>query len=444
MIALLTVLNVSAQDTESAADVGASEPAAAAAPAPVHDPALKAPVIWTVDDATAAVLVEDHRAPLVELRVQLPAGSWTPWMLDSHGEDAWMHQYYDTGGTLRARADALAADIYFDVREQRSMMMVSCLKRDLPAVLELVGDIFANTNFDTEELKRTEKGYGINWASNQKDPQFRTNQATHRMLFAEGDPRRIPYEEPAGVETDTATLAATRDAMLRLPGRVIGFGGDLTRAEVDDMIGTILPAAAAAPEGMEPVFFPLNELPESVVEPMENLTQTYFAWFKAGPDWDAEDYAAWRVADHVLGGHFFSRLYVALRHDGGETYGASTSGSGSEDARVFSIGTFTRLENTESTEEKLRATLASFHSEGISADELDGAIGYLLGSRLRDKQSPGQVLNETMWELGNDRALGWEDQLNEATSALSVEAVNAAITAHFAPDSFTMLKVTEE
>ena len=210
------------------------------------------------------------------------------------------------------------------------------------------------------------------------------------------------------------------------------------------MVGGILPAAEAAPEGMEPVFLPLSELPESAVEPMDNLTQTYFAWFKAGPDWDAEDYAAWRVADHVLGGHFFSRLYVALRHDGGETYGASTRGSGSANTRAYSIGTFTRLENTATTEEKLRATLTTFHGEGISSEELAGAIGYLLGSRLRDKQSPGQVLNETMWELGNGRVMGWEDQLNEATEALTVEAVNAVITEHFDPSSFTMLKVTEE
>ena len=34
------------------------------------------------------------------------------------------------------------------------------------------------------------------------------------------------------------------------------------------------------------------------------------------------DYPAFMVASHVLGGHFYSRLNVALRHEGGETYGA--------------------------------------------------------------------------------------------------------------------------
>ena len=440
MIALLSVLAASAQDvsTEEAAVETVEETA------PVREPALKAPVVWEVDDATTAVLVEDHRAPLVELRIQIPAGIWTPWLIENHGEEAWTHQYYDPDGALRTRADALAADVSFSVRQQRSLLSVSCLKRDLPATIELVGDIFANDAIDTEELKRTQKGQGIGWKSSLKDPQFRSRQASHRLLFAEGDPRRIAYEEPAEVETDSAVLIATRDAMLRLPGRVLGFGGDLTREEVDALVGGILPAAEAAPEELTPVFLPLNELPTAAVESMENLTQTYFVWFRAGPDWDAEDYAAWRVADHVLGGHFFSRLYVALRHEGGETYGAHTVGEGAEQPEAYGIGTFTRVENTDATEEKLRATLATFHEGGITEDELSGSIGYFLGSRLMDRQSPGQVLSEVMWEMGNDRPEGWEDQLNDATEALSVEAVNAAITTHFNPDDFSMLKVTVE
>ena len=232
--------------------------------------------------------------------------------------------------------------------------------------------------------------------------------------------------------------------MLRLPGRVIGLGGDLTREEVEAMVGDILPAAEAVPEGMAPAFLPLNDLPTAAVEPMDNLTQTYFAWFRAGPTWDDADYAAWRVADHVLGGHFFSRLYVALRHDGGETYGARTQGSGAAEPEAYGIGTFTRLENTATTEAKLRATLTTFHADGITEDELAGSIGYFLGSRLMDRQSPGQVLNEAMWELANDRSAGWEDELNIATEALTLEAVNAAIDAHFNPEDFTMLKVTTE
>ena len=132
MIALITVLTAAAQDAE-AQDVPAEDATAEAAaePAPAPEPALKAPVVWAMDDATTAVLVEDHRAPLVELRIQVPAGTWTPWFIENSGEAAWLHQNYDPDGALRARADALAADVSFYTRQQRSLVSVSCLKRDL-------------------------------------------------------------------------------------------------------------------------------------------------------------------------------------------------------------------------------------------------------------------------------------------------------------------------
>ena len=405
---------------------------------------LGEPEVWSLDEATQVVLVEDHRAPLVELRVQLPAGSWTPWFAENHGEEAWTLQHYDPDGALRARADALAIDLSLSTRQQRSLLSVSCLKRDLPEALDLVVDIFGNSAYDAAELKRTQKGRNIGWESSQKDPNFRMGAATAALLFDEGDPRRIPFSEPAKVETDGDTLAATRDAMLALPGRVIGFGGDLTREEVDALAGSLLPAAGEAPEGMAPEFLPLVQRPEALVEPMPNLTQIYFSYLREGPTWDDDDYVAWMLADHTLGGHFFSRLYVALRHEGGETYGAYTSGGGAAEPEAYALSTFTRADNKEVTEGKLRATLQTFYDDGITAEELTEAVGYMAGSRLRSLQAPGQVLDEAMWALGNDRPLDWEDQLIARAQELTVEDVNATIKAFYEPRKFTMLTVEPE
>ena len=36
------------------------------------------PEMWTLEDGTQVVLVSDHRVPLVQLNLVLPAGSWSP------------------------------------------------------------------------------------------------------------------------------------------------------------------------------------------------------------------------------------------------------------------------------------------------------------------------------------------------------------------------------
>jgi len=91
--------------------------------------------------------------------------------------------------------------------------------------------VLANASYDRHELKRTTGKGRSSGAATRLDVAFRIAQAAARQLFASDDPRRLPYEKPQRVETDAAKLVAARDLMVRWPGRVIGFAGDLTDAE---------------------------------------------------------------------------------------------------------------------------------------------------------------------------------------------------------------------
>lgn len=414
---------------------------ASAAEAPRTAPARLEGQVWEVDAGTRGALVEDHRVPLVELRVQLPVGSYAPWFRDQHGGEAFTAMYYDPDGSLRAKADALGVTLWFNVTQQRSIVGMSCLKRDLPAALGLVQEVLANTAYDRKELKRSQQGQTIGWKTNQKDPDFRLGQAVALALYAEGDARLGPWEEPEPIERDVDTLVATRDALLRLPGRVIGFAGDLTRAEAEGLAKGLLPPVEVAPEGLRPTYVPLlARLGDQDVE-LDNLTQVYFAYAREGITWTDPAYAAFRVANHVLGGHFFSRLYVALRHEGGETYGAYTRGGPAVAPEPYSLNTFTRVENREVTEAKLRRVLADFHAGGITETELEEAKSTLTGELLFDQQAPGDVLDETLWELALGLPQGFERRQVELAQRLTKTEVDAFITSFYDPKHFIMIRV---
>jgi zinc protease len=406
------------------------------------DPARGGAERWTLDDGTHVVLVEDHRKPLVELRVQVPAGSYTPWFRDHGGKEAFLNQFYDPDAALRTRADALAADVSFSIKEQRSFLSVSCLKRDLPEVVALVRDILANTTYDPHELDRDQKTRQIDWKSSQKNPQQRSMQAAAAALYQPGDARLLPFTEPVDVVKDIDQLVATRDALLRMPGRALGFAGDLTRAEVDALAGDLLPPMVAeAPGERDIVVHDLRERAPTETVRMDGLNQVTFVWFRDGLVWDDPDYAAWRVASHVLGGHFYSRLNVALRHEGGETYGARVLWDGATEARIYALSTYTRTANADPTEAKLRAVMDTLRAEGITRQELDDAVGYMRGKRLFALQSPEGPLNDAMWELGTGNDPGFVDAEVEAAEALTLDEVNAFIRAYYDPAAFTMLRV---
>lgn len=420
-----------------------AEPVVLRTPPPPEAPRLQAQV-WAQDAATQVALVEDHRVPLVELRLQLPAGSYSAWFRDNAGGEAFTAMYYDPEGRLRAQADALGVTLWFNVTQQRAIVGMSCLKRDLPAAVDLLRQVLANTDYDRKELKRSQQGQTIGWKTNLKDPDFRLGQAVAQALYAEGDARLGPWQEPERVERDVDTLVATRDALLALPGRAIGLAGDLTRAEAEAVAAGILPPAGAAPAGLSPSYLPTLTPQGDLDVPLANLTQVYFAYARQGITWSDPSYPAFRLANHILGGHFFSRLYVALRHEGGETYGAYTRGGPAVAPEPYSLNTFTRVENREVTEAKLRRVLSELHAGGVTAEELDDAKSTLKGELLFGQQAPGDVLDEALWELALGLPPGYEAQQVAAAQALSVEEVNQFITGFYDPKNFVMIRVIPE
>lgn len=400
---------------------------------------------FMLDEATEIALVEDHRAPLVGIRIVFPAGSWSPWVRRTGAEEAFEIQLHDSEGSLRARADRLAAGIGLTVGVRTSAVTGSCLTADLPELIRLVKDVLSNRDFDRHELRRWNREKKISWDASQKEPNFRLAQASFRSVFEQDDPRRVPWEKPPALETDPAKLAEARDTLIRLPGRIVAFFGDLTREEAERWARDLLPAAAESPpEDLAIDFRPLipaDRRPRELSVDVPRLTQVYFDYGRDSLLYTSEDYPAFLVADHVLGGHFYSRLYVALRHEGGETYGAGTDDYEDVVQGQYSLNTFTRAPNAAATEAKLREVLRVFHEQGITEKERADAVAYLKGSRPFARQSPGQVLGRWLRERVLGLPPGFIDDLVDRAAQVSLDDINRLIARHHDPAAFTMIRV---
>ena len=403
---------------------------------------------FTVDAGTQGVLVEDHRAPTVTVTIEFPVGTWSPWTRQHGALVAFNHQDDDPDRSLRRRADALAASIGLSMGSRSASLTVRCLRADLDASLALAKDILANTRYDEHELKRARREQAIRWRGNETDVAFRMAQAAARNLFARDDPRRLSYEKPEPSETDVAKLVAARDQLIRLPGRVIGFAGDVTLEDATRAARELLPAPVAAlPEAIAPRLRELN--PEETRAKdrdiaMRRLTQVYLALGRDSLPWTDPQRPAFLVADHVLGGHFYSRLYVALRHDAGDTYGAGTSDRGDVVVGAYTAHTFTRAENAAPIEAKLRSVLTQFREKGITEEERAAAVSYLRGNRAFHRQSAEQILGRWMVERRLALAPGFLDEQIERASTLSLDEINAFIREFYDPARFSMLRAVPE
>ena len=401
---------------------------------------------WELEPGTEIVLVEDHRAPLVQVTIEFPVGHWSPWVRDHHAEEAFDIQMHDPDGSLRSRADRLSVDLTVSMGSHAAVVQVTTLREDVAPALDLVRDVLGNRDFDTAELKRWNKNDRLDWSGSQAEPWFRLAQAGARLLYAPDDPRRRPYEKPRPRITDSEQLAAARDVVVRLPGRVIGFAGDVTRAEAERAASGLLPPVLdSSPAGLDPVLAPMTpmgELPPERVATMPKIQQTLFAYGRHSLTYDSPQYPAFVVADNVLGGHFFSRMYQALRHEGGETYGAGTTGRGGAYREGYALVTFTRGDNVEATEKKLREVLGTLHESGITEDERQAAVGYVLGRRPFSRQAPLQILDRFLSERRHGLPAGFHDDLTDRAAALSLAEINAFIDEFYDPRGFAMVKIS--
>jgi len=372
-------------------------------------------------------------------------GIWSPWARSNHAQEAFEIQLYDPDARLRARADELAADLSVSLGSHAATISAACLREDLDEVLELIAQLLSNDELDGKELKRWKHGSKLDWKSSQKIPQFVLGQAVARMLFVPQDPRRLSYEKPQAVSTSVGRLVTVRNTMVRLPGRVIGFAGALDEETARHLASALLPQVLEEmPDGLEPDLLPVvpvDERPSEQTQTLGRINQTFYHYGRESLTYEDPEYPAFLIADHVLGGHFHSRMYEALRHEGGETYSAHTVGEGGTEREAYGMQTFTRAENTETTEAKLRRVLEVFHEQGITAEEQLAAVGFLVGRRPFTRQSPGQILSRYLWERRNGLPAGFHDDLIDRAAQVPRAEINAFIREFYDPDLFQMIRV---
>ena len=408
--------------------------------------AAMSPEEWSLADGTRVVLVEDRDASWAYLAVDFPIGTWSPWARANPAREAFEIQLFDPAGALRRRADALGVALTVKMHSRNARIYGSGLAEDFANLAGLMKSVLANRDFDRAELRRWRTLSNLEWDRSTREPTFMRHQAGLRSVFAPDDPRRLSHEPPTGVVTDPARLLGVRDTLLRLPGRTIAIAGRVSRGEAKKAVANLLPIAEPGQSlRLAPDYLPLKTASSgTVTAEMRRLTQVYLAMVRHSIPYHDADYPAYRVAAHVLGGHPYSRLAMALRHDAGDTYDASAIAPGSPVPGLFQVTTFTHTANAAEAERKMRGVLARMHREGIANTELRDAVGYLAGRRLFARQTPADVLGWLLQERRDGLPDGFFDRVADRAAELSLAEVNAFVRRFLDPSAFTTVRVVSE
>jgi len=404
-------------------------------------PTVGAVESWSSAGGEQVVLVEDRRAPVVTVRLQWPLGKWSVWSRSVPLEAAVESMRFDRERQVREELDRLGATLQLHVGRRSSTLILTVLREELDPALALLQRILTAERLDRAELRRRRRESNLAFKFRLTDPMFLAERSHAAALFPREDPRYRAYFDRPPAESP-ARLLATREALIAHPRRKIGFAGAITRNEAEAAVANLLPPKQEMPAAFERTAVgPVNSAREDAGVELKKLTQVYFSYTRPSLPLDDPDYPAFLIVDYVLGGNFYSRLASSLRHDGGESYGAWSRSYGDVDAHLYSLITFTRVDNAAATEKKLRDVVAVLHAAGIGEDERVEALAYLAGRRAFGRQAPRQILGRWFYEDSLGLSAGYLDKLVERAARLTPQQIEAFVQRFYDPRHFSMVRV---
>lgn len=398
------------------------------------------------------LLVESrHDLPIVHFQVILLTGS----LLDPIGKEGLTRitarllrrgtKERDTRA-IEERIDSLGAELGIETSPSYIRVSGSVIKRSLSPMLALVGELLNRPSLAENELallKRETHAALIELTD--------SDSALASMFFRRALFRGHPYGRPS-IGTHQTLDALTLDDVQRtyrerIAGaeRMVGFAGDVTRAEAETLVTEHLTQATT-----ENVPRPVAPEPEQragrhllIVDKPER-TQTQIQIGRLGTHPHDPDHTALSVGNAIFGGTFTSRLMRAVRSERGWSYGASSRLGIDRVRESFSMWTFPAADDAAPCIALELELFERWIEEGITDEELSFVKSYLVKSHAFSIDTPDkrleQALELPLIHLPPDYFSGYLKRV----AAVTRDEVNAAIKRRMSASDLTLCVVGTE
>jgi predicted Zn-dependent peptidase len=153
------------------------------------------------------------------------------------------------------------------------------------------------------------------------------------------------------------------------------------------------------------------------------------------------DYQPMQVLNMVLGGYFGSRLMKNIREEKGLTYGIYSAVESYRNSGSFYVETEVNPRNYELAQQEIRAEIFRLQREPISADELELARNYMLGSFLRSTDSPFSLADRYKILIDYETDTRHYNQYIETLRTITPDKLMEIAIRYLDPNQFTTVLV---
>jgi zinc protease len=387
-----------------------------------------------------------HAVPLASVSVFLRAGALT----DPDGQEGLARHAAELmrrGAGVRTRAqldaalDELGASIDVVVGGDSVGFVAHGLSRHLERVVDMLADVLARATMSEEEHDKLRRESQAMLDELRDDDAALAGRYFDRAAFAGHPYGRTVLGTQASLEALGLPAArAWRDRFIRRADLLIGFSGDVddSRAAIlAERLAAALPGEAAPP-WLEPPAGIARATRRTVLVDKPERTQTQIIIGHPTPARRHDDWLPLSVAACVFGGTFTSRLMKAVRVERGWSYGASSRLGRGRLGGALRMRVFPSVENTPGCLALCLELYEQLVDKGVTADEVEFALGYLRGSWAFELATPGDRLGKRLDVLLLDLAPDTYARHLERLAALGADDINAAMRRHFRPEALTI------
>lgn len=240
-------------------------------------------------------------------------------------------------------------------------------------------------------------------------------------------------------------MSEIKENVLLRPGRLIGFAGDVTFEEAQQILSRIQLPEIKENKAFSPLlkkggqsYWPCQKPQQATWDffhPRVNQVHYSFARYYPGSSFlDGIKFAdiKLKIAEKVLN----NRLRDAFLQMG-DAYQMDIYSWGP----IYQIQTYTRPEQAVEFENKLRTHIEKFAKEGISETERETVLKALYGERAFRLQHPLNLLSNIFSDVKKNVTLGESYLIPEKASQISREEINEFIGVFFNPTEFIMVRL---
>jgi zinc protease len=318
----------------------------------------------------------------------------------------------------------------------------SSLSKDLPTLLQTLGDVLQNANFPQQKFELSRQRALVSLKLELDNPNSLARRKFQQTIYPKGHPFTI-FPSSESLSGLTAADLKTFYTKHYLPSNtILAIVGDFKVPAVKALLERNLGKWSATTTAVK-LNYPAPQLPEKQVQvnpALPGKTQSItLMGNKAIPRKDPRYYSA-LVLNQILGGDTLSsRLGTEIRDRQGLTYGIYSSFAAGKRQGTFIISMQTAPDDARKATQSTIALLKSLQTNGVTAAEVANAKRSLVSNYTVDLASPDEIAGATLGNAVYGLNPNEISEFPKKIKAVTLEQVNKDAKDLISPDRFVVI-----